>query len=81
MVNHMKKTTLLVPDQLMRRLKAKAANEKRTMSSLVEEAVQRYLAEDRRPAPVLPPLPVYDGGGFLVDVASRDALADALDGE
>ena len=39
MVSHMK-TTLLIDDQIMRRLKAQAAREGRTLSQLVEAALR-----------------------------------------
>lgn len=74
-----KKTTLMLPDVIMRRLKEKALSDERSLSSLVEEAVQRYLAGGPAQAAALPPLPVYNGGGFLVDVANREALYDVLD--
>lgn len=74
-----KKTTLMLPDVVMQRLKEKALHDNRSLSSMVEEAVQRYLAGGNPRAAALPPLPSYDGGGFLVDVSNREALYDVLD--
>ncbi len=72
MVSHMK-TTLNIDDGVMARLRREAARSGRTMSELVEMALRQLLRS--RPDPVsLPPLPVFDSGGALVDVADRDAL-------
>jgi hypothetical protein len=73
------KTTLIIDDDLMRRLKREAARQRKTMSALVEAALRRALGERRRPA-ALPDLPSFDGGGTLVDVADRDALYHAMEG-
>jgi len=77
MLSHMK-TTLMIDDQVMARLKAEAARQGRTMSELVEAALRLLL--DRRPeASSLPKLPTFRGGGMLVDVADRNALDDAME--
>jgi len=78
MVFHMK-TTLVIDDNVMKRLKARAAHEKRTLSELVEAALRRFL--DTRPERrALPELPAFDSGGALVDLADRDALYQAMEG-
>jgi hypothetical protein len=75
------KTTLILPDPVAARLKQEAARRGVTMSSLVEEAVRRLLdAPGDVARPRLPPLPRWDSGGALVDVADRDALDEAMDG-
>ncbi len=77
MVIHMK-TTLMIDDQVMRRLKAEAAREGRTLSQLVEAALRLFL--DRRPAPPAPtPLPTFQSRA-LVDLADRAALYQAMEG-
>jgi len=72
MVYHMK-TTLNIDDTVMASLRREAARTGRTMSELVETALRQLL---RRPSGVteLAPLPSFDSGGALVDVADRDAL-------
>lgn len=78
MVFHMK-TTLVIDDTVMMRLKEEAARSGRTMSELVEVALRRLLDDTgarRSPAP----LPSFDSGGALVDVADRDALYRAMEG-
>ena len=73
------KTTLNIDDAVIERLRREAAREGRTMSELVEAAL-RLLFQMRRQRPELPPLPSFDGGGTLVDVADRDALYQAMEG-
>ena len=79
MVHHMK-TTLNIDDTVMARLKREAARSGRTMSELVETALRRLLSSAPE-APALPALPSFDGGRLLVDVADRDALYRAMEGE
>ena len=64
----------------MNLLRREAARSGRTMSELVETALRRLL--ERRPEPGgLSPLPTFDGGGALVDVADREALYQVLEGD
>jgi hypothetical protein len=72
------KTTLIIPDTLMRELKRRAALRGETLSAVVAEALRRGLAEP--PAGKLPPLPVHHMGRPVVDVADRDALYRAMEG-
>ncbi len=78
MVSHMK-TTLVISDAVMARLRREAARQGRTMSELVETALRLLLASRPRPTE-LPPLPAFRSGGHLVDVADRDALDHAMGG-
>jgi len=78
MVIHMK-TTLNIDDTVMARLRSESARSGRTMSELVETALRRLLAV-RPVQPDLTPLPRFDGGAALVDVADRDALYRTMDG-
>ena len=72
------KTTLEIPDHLFRELKERAARDGTTMSELVEAALRTLL--DERPArKELPPLPTFDGGGFLVNIDNRAELYAVLD--
>jgi predicted transcriptional regulator len=79
MVIHMK-TTLNIDDTVMAGLRREAARTGRTMSELVETAL-RQLLRRRTAAAELAPLPSFDSGGALVDVADRDALYRVMDGE
>ena len=78
MVIHMK-TTLNIDDSVMARLRREAARTGRTMSELVETAL-RNLLNSRREREPLPPLPSFNGGGALVDIADREALYRAMEG-
>lgn len=62
--------TLNLDDALHASLKMEAARQGQTMSSLVDAALRLLLTPAQEPA-VLPPLPVYEGGGSYVDVANR----------
>jgi ribbon-helix-helix CopG family protein len=78
MVSHMK-TTLNIDDTVMAQLKREAARQGRTMSELVETAL-RLLFRSQKKRGELPPLPTFQSGGALVDVADRDALYQAMEG-
>ena len=80
MVFHMK-TTLVIDDHVMLRVKLQAARQRCTMSELVEAALRSFLSEARRPRRKLPPLPTADGGAFLVDISNREALYRIFDEE
>ena len=73
------KTTLVIDDQVMIRLKAEAARQGRTMSELVEAAL-RLLLNSKPKAPPPPELPKARMGRPRVDVADRAALYDAMEG-
>lgn len=74
------KTTLEIDEGVMRELKRRAADEGTTMSELVEAALRAFLRPPQAAKP-LPPLPTFDGGRQLVDLDSRAAWMDALEGD
>ena len=83
MVFHMK-TTLIIDDSVMQRLREEAARRGTTMSLLVEAGLRRILAEPTPPNPSpteLSPLPSWNGGRELVDISNRDALYRAMEEE
>lgn len=73
------KTTLVIDDRVMARLREEAARQGKTISELVEAAL-RLMLQTQKPKPAIPPLPSFHGGGYLVDIADRDALYQALEG-
>lgn len=73
------KTTLLTNDTIMKRFKAEAARQGRTISELVESALRRLLDAPRLKRAKLPSLPSHNLGGALVDIADRDALYQAME--
>ena len=75
------RTTITIDDRLLREAKILAARTDRTVSSVLEQALREMLArqaesDDRRRRDFT--LPSYHGGGFLVDILDKEALADAL---
>jgi serine/threonine protein kinase len=78
MVAHMK-TTLNIDDTVMARLRREAARTGKTMSELVETALRQLLRPRSEPTR-LEPLPNFDSGGALVNVADRESLYRAMEG-
>jgi len=76
MVFHMK-TTLNISDVVMKQLKQESVRQGKTMSELVEMAL-RGLLQQHRQTSGLPPLPSFESGGTLVDLANRDSLYDVM---
>jgi plasmid stability protein len=76
------RTTINLPDALAEAVKARAAAEHRTFTSLVEEGLRAVL-QDREPAGPAEPLPAYGdrSGRFRIHPADRDALWAALDAD
>jgi hypothetical protein len=72
------KTTLNIDDKVMADLKRKAVRQGCTVSELVETALRLLLRSQRRRTKIKP-LPTFDGGGELVDIADRNALYDAME--
>ena len=73
------KTTLIIPDELLRRLRKRAAEAGRTLSAVVAEALHRGLeagSASRKP----PALPVHRMGRPKVDLSDREALFRAMEG-
>jgi Ribbon-helix-helix protein, copG family len=67
------KTTLVLDDALVQRLKSEARSRDMTMSQVVEAALRRWLDADpssNQP----PPIPTFAMGPAAVDIADRDAL-------
>ena len=79
MVSHMK-TTLIIEDGLMAKLKAEAARRGTTMSEVVDTALRNHFQARKEQGADLPPLPTFDGGGALVDIDDREALYRAMEG-
>ena len=77
------KMTLDIDDNVMRELREAAARESTTVSALVEAGLRNLLASMERPKPSgkLEPLPSWDMGPELVDVANRGALYAAMEEE
>ena len=77
MVFHMK-TTLVIDDQVMSKLKQEAVRRGKTISELVESALRLFLRPPSG-AKKLPRLPTFKGGKPLIDISDREKLYDLLD--
>jgi hypothetical protein len=81
MLQHMR-TTILLPDELYDRVRLTAAAERRTVTSVIEEALRSALA-DRERVTATPPYRVDPiSGGTVrpgVDLDDSAALADLMD--
>lgn len=77
------RTTLNLDDLLYERLKRRASQDGRTVTSLLEEAIRRLLAQEERPGrqPDAVTFPTVAGRGLQpgVDLDDGAALADLLD--
>lgn len=76
------RTTLDINDELLRAVKAHAAEERTTLKATVERALREFLAGPARPASDAPPIPVFRGRGVqpgvdLTDNAALEAIMDA----
>ncbi|MBA2391052.1 MAG: DUF2191 domain-containing protein [Geodermatophilaceae bacterium] len=77
------RTTVRLDEGLFRAVKQYAATADRTVTSVLEEALRRLLAEvDRQPSIPRPVLPLSTAGGGLlpgVDLDDGAALAELMD--
>lgn len=77
------RTTISLPDDLLRAAKVKAAHEDRSMSSILEEALRKLLASADAAAVAERQdftWPTFAGGGApRVDVDDNSAVLDAMD--
>ena len=72
------KTTLIIDDSIVARLKRESSARKMTASAVVEAALRMFFERSQEPVGPLPPLPRMATGRAAVDVADRNALYDAL---
>lgn len=73
------KTTLIIPDPVMDRLREEAARRGCSMSEVVEEALRTMLDADPAADPDPSPLPAFDAGRPAVDIADREALYHVME--
>ena len=76
------RTTMDINDELLRAVKAHAADTRKTLKATVEQALREFLAGPVRTAPEAPPIPVFRGQGVqpgvdLTDNAALEAIMDA----
>jgi len=76
------RTTLNLPDSLVRQAKAHAMSSGQTLTSLIEEGLRLVLRQHHLTYPAMPePLPAYGhpSGSILVDLTDHDAVWEILD--
>ncbi len=78
MLFHMK-TTLVIKDSFMAKIKAMAASRGITLSEMVETLLRLGLQRDSESQTTQQRLPSFDAGAVLVDIADRDALYRAME--
>ena len=76
------RTTVDIDDALLRAVKARAAQERKTLEETFEQALRAFLADPAPPADA-PPIPVFRGRGDQpgVDLTDGAALRDLMDAE
>jgi hypothetical protein len=72
------KTTLVIDDHVLEKLREEAVRQRRTISELVESAL-RLLFERKQERIELPPLPSFEGRGTFIDISNRDSLYSAME--
>ena len=72
------RTTVTIEDDLLREARVVAARTHTTVSSVLEEALREHLSRARASVDETFELPAFAGGGLLVDILDKEALAEAL---
>lgn len=74
------RTTVRLPDPLMRAAKRHAQRTGRTLTQLLEDCLRAELQRGTRPRQVAEPLPTYRGEGVRpgVDLTDAGALEDVM---
>ena len=72
------KTTLILDDEVLRRLKAYAREQRMSASAAAQDLIRAGLARLRSTTPALPRLPTFHGGSMKVSVDSRAALYEVI---
>lgn len=78
----MQRTTVRLPDELLRAAKRRALQTGRTLTQLLEDSLRAELQRSPTAARVREPLPTYAGQGLRpgVDLRDSSALEDAMGG-
>jgi hypothetical protein len=75
----MRRTTLILDERRIVELKRLAAEQRRTVSALVDEFLAEGIRRSRLPKRRLPHLPVFDMGEPRVSINDRDQLWDLME--
>ena len=79
MISNMRRTTLILDERRLVDLKRLAAEQRRTVSALVDEFLAEGIRRSRAPKKRLPHLPVFDMGEARVNIDDRDQLWDLME--
>jgi hypothetical protein len=76
------RTTVRLPDELMRAAKRRAQESGRSLTQLLEDCLRAELGQPVRARRVSEPLPTYGGEGLRpgVDLSDSSALEDLMSG-
>lgn len=75
----MRRTTLALEDELLRRLKDRAAKERVSLTRLANRLLSRAIREADDHVHYEVQWEVHEGGEPMVDLADRDALFEAME--
>ncbi|MEP7345609.1 MAG: YlcI/YnfO family protein [Gemmatimonadaceae bacterium] len=76
------RTTVRLPDELMRAAKRRAQQTGRSLTQLLEDSLRAELKQSVKASRVCDPLPTYGGEGLRhgVDLSDSSALEDLMTG-
>lgn len=76
------RTTVRLPDDLMRAAKRRASQTGRTLTQLLEDCLRAELSQARGAKRICEPLPTYGGQGLRpgVDLSDASSLEDVMGG-
>ncbi|KGN33893.1 antitoxin [Knoellia sinensis KCTC 19936] len=72
------RTTVTIADDVLREARLEAARTNQSVSSVLEAALREHLVRTQSAARVDFVLPTFGGGGLLIDILDKEALAEAL---
>ena len=75
------KTTLIIPDDLVKTIKKVAADAGETISYIVAQALRQGLHPNAKKKVTLEPLPTFKMGKTKIDLSDRDALYQVMEGK
>lgn len=75
------KTTLVISDILMTKIKALAAKQDMTLSRKIESLLRKGMGLEEEKPKKIPKIPTFSMGEALIDINDRDALFDLIDKE
>lgn len=81
MINHMRRTTLILQDNRLSEVKRIAAERGQTLSAVVDEFLAEGVRRSKAPARRTVSLPTFNMGESRVNIADRDQLLDFMESD